>query len=250
MDKQPDDKFGDLDKRLHHLEESFDTRVDLRVSESARELQKADGALDGEIRHTKGQLSILVTSGVVSFFLAIGGITWLANKALEVQTSLSGVESKVGTLLAEAGKKVSEVGDAERKKIEAAAQAQQQQVDRLQREAAARQQTLQQAPQAQAVPPSAFTCITKVAVTPAAVLYPTVVASLDAAEVQAGYQIVSGGCSVPAAGQEGVRHNIPIIRSAPDASARGWACAAGDPPNIPVPARLTAYAIACRFAAK
>jgi hypothetical protein len=158
------------------------------------------------------------------------------------------VKAEVGTLLAEAGKRVSEVQEARRKEIDAITKTQQEQIERLQRQTAERLRTppppQSSAPQSTQSAPS-LECITKVSVSQRST-YPIATATLDANEIQAGYKVVSGGCSVPTAGQEGVPHNIPIIRSIPDGSSKGWVCAAGDPPNIPVAARVTAYALACR----
>lgn len=243
--------YVDVQARLRVLEETIADKISLRVAEAELKLQNADSQTDGELRHVKGQISMLVAGGVLTFLLTSGGVAWLINKALDVQGSLGAVQTKVGTLLDDAGKQVVALGESERKKLEVASKQQQEQINQIQKEATVRLSSLQPAPQASAPAPSttSLDCISKVAVSPVST-YPIAVAALDAKEVQAGYQVISGGCSVPPAGQEGVRHNTPIIRSTPDIANKGWVCGASDPPNVPVPTAITAYAVACRLGVK
>ena len=60
-----------------------------------------------------------------------------------------------------------------------------------------------------------------------------------------GYVKVGGGCEIEQGGKPGIPHNATMLKSIP--TANGWSCAAGDPPNIPLPTRIEAYVVYCKL---
>jgi hypothetical protein len=73
QERSPDVRIAEIDARLQNLEQSIPDKIDLRVSQAELKLHSANSETDGEVRHVKGQLSMLTTGGVLTFLLASGG---------------------------------------------------------------------------------------------------------------------------------------------------------------------------------
>lgn len=72
--------------------------------------------------------------------------------------------------------------------------------------------------------------------------YPRIVASIPM-EARITRKLSGGGCTINSYPE--TPHNGTVIESRPTDDQTGWSCFAGDPPNIPLTLRLTAYAIYC-----
>ncbi len=246
----PDDlkqATDELSSRVAVLEGSLNDRIDSRLAKTEIQLRNSTADVRVEVGHVKGQIAMLVGGGVLGFLVSVGWLVWLQGKTSSVGQTVDDMIRRAGDqITAKADEQARQLSQQYAKSLEGLNAG----IEKASKERAQRPQAPVPvvASETATAKRQAFECLTELNQS-ALMRFPTATAQLTVAEVASGYRAVSGGCSITSAGQDGVVHNAPLIRSTPDIANNAWICAAADPPNLPTMSKVTAYVVGCRVAA-